>query len=219
MIRVFLVDDHEVVRRGIADLLGREDDIEVVGEAAKVADTLPRVRAVRPDVAVLDLRLPDGDGMDLCRDIRSEFPETKCLILTAYDDDEAAVAAVLAGASAYVGKSVVGSTLVRDVRLVAGGRSLLDRRVAEHVAEHARPVTREDPRYDALTLRERQVLALITEGLTNRQIGARLGLAEKTVKNYATSLFLKLGFERRTQAVAFGVQQGETLRKARPRDP
>ncbi|UFU08191.1 response regulator [Ruania halotolerans] len=217
MIRVFLVDDHEVVRRGIADLLGREDDIEIVGEAANVAQALTRVRAVRPDVAVLDLRLPDGDGVGLCREIRSQLPETRCIILTAYDDDEAAVAAVLAGASGYVGKSVRGSTLVEDVRAVAGGRSLIDARVSQHVADRAGSAHATDPRFGSLSLRERQVLTLIAEGLTNRQIGERLSLAEKTVKNYVTSLLAKLGFERRTQAAAFGAIQGESRDRAHRR--
>jgi two-component system, NarL family, response regulator DevR len=213
MTRVFLVDDHEIVRRGVAQLIDREHDLEVVGEAGTVAQALARIDATRPDVAVLDMRLPDGDGIDLCRELRSRHPELACLILTAYDDDQAAMSAVLAGAAGYVLKNVRGSTIVEDVRKVAAGRSLIDRSIATRVAQQAKADEHDDPRFSALNLRERQVLALIADGLTNRQIGEHLGLAEKTVKNYVSGLLSKLGFERRTQAAIYQMERrthGET---------
>jgi len=206
MTRVFLVDDHEIVRRGVAELLERERDLDVVGEAADVAHALARIEATMPDVAVLDMRLPDGDGIALCREIRSRHPQIRCLILTAYDDDEAAMSAVLAGASGYVLKNIAGSKLVDDVRAVAAGRSLLHSAVTRRVAARAASDDRNDPRFGSLNLRERQVLALIAEGLTNRQIGEHLQLAEKTVKNYVSGLLRKLGFERRTQAAVFQLE-------------
>ncbi|NUT59308.1 MAG: response regulator transcription factor, partial [Agromyces sp.] len=168
--RIFLVDDHEIVRRGIAELLDREPDLEVVGEAADVAHALPRIAATRPDVAVLDVRLPDGDGVELCREVRSRHPDVRCLMLTAYDDDEATMSAVLAGASGYVLKNVSGSRLLEDIRAVASGRSLLHPAASRHLAERAESDDRDDPRFGSLPLRERQVLALSAEGLTNRQI-------------------------------------------------
>ena len=207
MTRVFLVDDHEIVRRGVAELLEREHDLEVVGEAGTVAQALARIDATSPDVAVLDMRLPDGDGIDLCRELRSRHPELACLILTAYDDDAAAMSAVLAGAAGYVLKNVRGTTIVEDVRAVAKGRSLIDRTVSAKVAEQAKRDDHDDPRFSALNLRERQVLALIADGLTNRQIGEQLGLAEKTVKNYVSGLLSKLGFERRTQAAIYQLER------------
>ena len=207
MTRVFLVDDHEIVRRGVAELLEREHDLEVVGEAGTVAQALARIEATSPDVAVLDMRLPDGDGIDLCRELRSRRPELACLILTAYDDDAAAMSAVLAGAAGYVLKNVRGTTIVEDVRAVAKGRSLIDRAVSAKVAEQATRHDHDDPRFSALNLRERQVLALIADGLTNRQIGEQLGLAEKTVKNYVSGLLSKLGFERRTQAAIYQLER------------
>ncbi|WP_353827874.1 response regulator [Agromyces sp. SYSU T0242] len=206
MTRVFLVDDHEIVRRGVAQLLDREPDLEVVGEAGTVAQALARIEATRPDVAVLDMRLPDGDGIDLCRELRSHHPELACLILTAYDDDQAAMSAVLAGAAGYVLKNVRGTTIVEDVRAVATGRSLIDRSIATRVSRQATSDAHDDPRFSALNLRERQVLALIADGLTNRQIGDELGLAEKTVKNYVSGLLSKLGFERRTQAAVYQME-------------
>ena len=209
MTRVFLVDDHEIVRRGIAELLDREPDLEVVGEAGDVRHALSRIAATRPDVAVLDVRLPDGDGVELCREIRSRHPDIRCLILTAYDDDEATMSAVLAGASGYVLKNVSGSRLIEDLRAVAAGRSLLHPAAARQVAERADAGDRDDPRFGSLQLRERQVLALIAEGLTNRQIGERLGLAEKTVKNYVSGLLRKLGLERRTQAAVYELERRE----------
>ncbi|GAA1060613.1 response regulator [Agromyces bracchium] len=207
MTRVFLVDDHEIVRRGVAQLLDREHDLEVVGEAGTVAQALARIEATSPDVAVLDMRLPDGDGIDLCRELRSRHPELACLILTAYDDDQAAMSAVLAGAAGYVLKNVRGTTIVEDVRKVASGRSLIDRSIAARVSQQAKADEHDDPRFSALNLRERQVLALIADGLTNRQIGEQLGLAEKTVKNYVSGLLSKLGFERRTQAAIYQMER------------
>ncbi|WP_448808045.1 response regulator [Agromyces bauzanensis] len=206
MTRVFLVDDHEIVRRGVAELLQREDDLEVVGEAGDVEHALSRIDATLPDVALLDVRLPDGDGIALCREIRSRHPEVRCLILTAYDDDEAAMSAVLAGASGYVLKNINGTKLVDHVRAAAAGRSLLHAAVTRQVAAKAAADDRDDPRFGSLNLRERQVLALIAEGLTNRQIGDELDLAEKTVKNYVSGLLRKLGFERRTQAAVYQLE-------------
>jgi two-component system response regulator DevR len=203
MIRVFLVDDHEIVRRGIANLIDAEPDLEVVGESGTVSHTVGRVAATRPDVAVLDVRLPDGSGIDLCRAIRSAHPEVACLILTAYDDDEASYSAVVAGAAGYVLKDIRGQGLLEGIRRVAGGESLLPKLVTERVvAELRAPV--DDP---GLTLRERQVLDLIADGFTNRQIGEHLELAEKTVKNYVSGLLAKLGMERRTQAAVYRAQQ------------
>lgn len=206
MIKVFLVDDHEIVRRGVADLIDAQPDLQVVGEAATVRDTTGRVAATRPDVVVLDVRLPDGSGVDACRSVRSAHPEIACLMLTAYDDESAMQAALLAGASGYVVKDIRGQTLVEDIRQVAAGRSLLP---AVPVAQAVERITRrtEDDLPD-LTLRERQVLELIAVGLTNRQIGERLDLAEKTVKNYVSGLLAKLGLERRTQAALYGADHG-----------
>ena len=202
MIRVFLVDDHEIVRRGVAELINNENDLEVVGESPTVARTLGRVLATQPHVVVLDVRLPDGNGIDLCREIRSADPEMRCIILTAYDDDEASRSAVLAGASAYVLKDIRGQNLVESIRRVAGGATLLRPDVTRQVIAD---LTRVDASITPdLSLRERQVLDLIAEGLTNRQIGERLELAEKTVKNYVSGLLAKLGMERRTQAAVFG---------------
>ena len=214
MTRVFLVDDHEIVRRGIAELIDRESDLEVVGEAGTVRDAVARVGATRPDVVVLDVKLPDGSGIDLCRTIRSAHPDLPCLMLTAYDDDEASVAAVLAGAAGYVLKDIRGQNLVASIRRVAAGGTLISAAVHDRVrAGFSAPVA-DAPRSPApdLTLRERQVLELIADGLTNRQIGERLGLAEKTVKNYVSELLAKLGMERRTQAAVYGA----TRRDATP---
>lgn len=200
MIRVFLVDDHEIVRRGIADLINAETDLDVVGEASTARQAVGRIAAVRPDVAVLDVRLPDGNGIDLCRGIRSAYPDVYCLILTAYDDDEAIYAAVLAGAAGYVLKDVRGQSLLESIRRVAKGESLLNRSLSRRVVEQVdKGILAPE-----LSLRERQVLGLIADGMTNRQIGERLKLAEKTVKNYVSSLLAKLGMERRTQAAVYG---------------
>jgi DNA-binding NarL/FixJ family response regulator len=199
-IRVFLLDDHEVVRRGIRDLLEAEGDITIVGEASTAGEALARVPATKPDVAVLDVRLPDGDGVSVCRDLRSDFPDLACLMLTSFSDDDALYSAILAGASGYVLKQIRGSDLVGAVRTVAAGGSLLDPRAAAQVMERLRTqASREDP-LAGLTDQERRILDLIGEGLTNRQIGERMFLAEKTVKNYVSTLLAKLGLERRTQA-------------------
>lgn len=199
-IRVFLVDDHELVRRGIAGLLEAEVDLEVVGEAATAAQARTRIAAIRPDVALLDVRLPDGSGVDVCRHLRSALPEVRCIMLTGYDDDEALLAAVIAGASGYVLKNVRGSGLVDAVRRVAAGHSLLDPDLTRRVTDRMKGRDAEDPRLALLGLRERQILALIADGLTNREIGERLGLAEKTIKNYVSAVLSKLGLQRRTQA-------------------
>jgi DNA-binding NarL/FixJ family response regulator len=201
--RVFLVDDHEIVRRGIAGIIDAEHDLEVVGESSTVSQTLGRVTATRPDVVVLDVRLPDGSGIDLCRSILSKFPELRCIMLTAFDDDQASVAAVLAGASGYVLKDIRGQKLIEGIRAVAAGRALMTRAITDQVVDRlSEPAAQVDG--PELTLRERQVLQLIADGLTNRQIGERLELAEKTVKNYVSGLLAKLGMERRTQAAVYG---------------
>ncbi len=203
MKRVFLVDDHEIVRRGVAELINAEPDLEVVGEASTVKQALGRIAATLPDIAVLDVRLPDGSGIDLCRDIRSAHPEVQCLMLTAYDDDEASYTAVLAGAAGYVLKDIRGTGLLDSIRKVANGHSLVDPSVSKRVVVRATEAPTPDTE---LSLRERQVLELIAEGLTNRQIAERLELAEKTVKNYVSGLLAKLGMERRTQAAVYGSQ-------------
>ena len=205
-VRIFLLDDHEVVRRGIAELLGAVPGFEIVGEAGTVEQALPRVLAAKPDVAVLDARLPDGSGIDVCREIRSALPDTYCLILTSYDDQDAVLASVLAGASGYVLKEVRTSGLVDAIRQVALGRSLIDPSVIVQVMDRVREGSPADSRLSSLTDRERQVLDLIADGLTNRQIGQKMFLAEKTVKNYVSSLLGKLGMERRTQAAVFGAE-------------
>jgi two-component system, NarL family, response regulator DevR len=198
-IRVFLLDDHEVVRRGLRDLLEVEGEFVVVGEAASAAEALARVPATRPQVAVLDVRLPDGDGVSVCRELRSRMPELACLMLTSFADDEALFDAIIAGASGYLLKQVGGQDLVGAVRTVAGGGSLLDPKLTTAVMARLRAGAPKDP-LGALTAQERRILDLIGEGLTNRQIGERLFLAEKTVKNYVSSLLAKLGIERRVQA-------------------
>lgn len=205
-VRVFLLDDHELVRRGLRDLLEMEDDLEVVGEASTAAEALARIPACRPDVAVLDVRLPDGSGVAVCRDVRSAMPEARCLMLTSFADDEALFDAIMAGASGYVLKQIRGTDLVSAIRTVAGGGSLLDPSATARVLERMRAAPEEDSRLAALTDQERRILDLIGEGLTNRQIGQRLHLAEKTVKNYVSALLAKLGMERRTQAAAFVVR-------------
>ena len=202
-IRVFLLDDHEIVRRGLADLLNLEDDIEVVGEAGLAADALGRITATRPEGAVLDVRLPDGSGVEVCRDVRDSLPDVHCLMLTSYADDEALFNAIMAGASGYVLKDIRGNDLVDAVRQVAAGRSLLDPVATQRVLERLRKGEKHDERLDALTDQERRILELIGEGLTNRQIGERMHLAEKTVKNYVSSLLAKMGMERRTQIAAY----------------
>ena len=208
-IRVFLLDDHEVVRRGVHDLLNDEPDITVVGEAATVEQALIRVPALRPQVAVLDVRLPDGDGVTVCRELRSQMPELACLMLTSFDDEEALLDSIMAGASGYVLKQIKGSDLVSAVRTVAAGQSLLDPSATARLMARLRQGQEPEPEPDALpglTDREREILALIGEGLTNRQIGQRLYLAEKTVKNHVSRLLAKLGVERRIQAAVIATQ-------------
>ncbi|CAL9358932.1 DNA-binding transcriptional activator DevR_DosR [Streptomyces sp. enrichment culture] len=215
-IRVFLLDDHEVVRRGVHDLLDDEPDITVVGEAATVAQALVRVPALRPHVAVLDVRLPDGDGVSLCRELRSRLPELACLMLTSFDDEEALLDSIMAGASGYVLKQIQGSDLVSAVRTVAAGQSLLDPSATARLMARLRHGPEPEPEPDALpglTGREREILALIGEGLTNRQIGERLYLAEKTVKNHISRLLAKLGVERRVQAAVIATQAQDRPRR------
>ncbi|EPD56139.1 MULTISPECIES: response regulator [Streptomyces] len=204
-IRVFLLDDHEVVRRGVHELLWAEGDIEVVGEAGTAAEALARIPATRPDVAVLDVRLPDGSGVEVCRDIRSRDERVTCLMLTSYADDEALFDAIMAGASGYVLKAIRGAELLAAVRDVAAGKSLLDPVATARVLQRLRDGGRDrgDDRLEGLTEQERRILDLIGEGLTNRAIGERLHLAEKTIKNYVSALLSKLGMERRSQAAAY----------------
>ncbi|MEV0207991.1 response regulator transcription factor [Streptomyces sp. NPDC050788] len=204
-IRVFLLDDHEVVRRGVHELLSAEGDIEVVGEAGTAAEALARIPATRPDVAVLDVRLPDGSGVEVCRDIRSRDERVTCLMLTSYADDEALFDAIMAGASGYVLKAIRGAELLAAVRDVAAGKSLLDPVATARVLQRLRDGGRDrgDDRLEGLTEQERRILDLIGEGLTNRAIGERLHLAEKTIKNYVSALLSKLGMERRSQAAAY----------------
>jgi two-component system, NarL family, response regulator DevR len=205
-IGVFLLDDHEIVRRGVRDLLEAEPDITVVGEAGTAAEALARIPALRPDVAVLDVRLPDGDGVSVCREIRSRMPAVGCLMLTSFGDDEALFDAIMAGASGYVLKQIRGTDLVGAVRTIAGGRSLLDPEAAARVMRRMRDEAERSDPLSGLTEQERKILELIGEGLTNRQIGERMFLAEKTVKNYVSGLFAKLGMERRTQAAAYAAR-------------
>ncbi len=203
-IRVFLLDDHEVVRTGLKQLLESSGDIEVVGEAGSATSALARIPALKPDVAVLDARLPDGSGIDVCREVRSSNPDTKAIILTSYDDDEALFAAIMAGAAGYVLKQVTGQDLIAAVKHVAAGGSLLDPSVTAKVMERLRDGAPGEPNeLKDLTAQERRILELVAEGLTNRQIGERLFLAEKTVKNYMSNVLSKLGLERRTQAAVF----------------
>jgi len=205
-IGVFLLDDHEIVRRGVKDLLEADQGIVVVGEAGTAAAALARIPALRPDVAVLDVRLPDGSGVTVCREIRSKMPNVACLMLTSFSDDEALFDAIMAGAAGYVLKQIRGTDLVGAVRTVAAGESMLDPEAASQVMRRMRDqAARSDP-LAGLTEQERRILELIGEGLTNRQIGERLFLAEKTVKNYVSALFAKLGMERRTQAAAYAAR-------------
>ena len=206
-ITVFLLDDHEIVRRGVKDMLEAEGDIKVIGEAGTASSALARIPALRPEVAVLDVRLPDGDGVTVCREIRSRMPEVACLMLTSFGDEDALLDAIMAGAAGYVLKQIRGSDLVGAVRTVAGGQSMLDPRAASQLMARLRgqSAVKHDP-LAGLTPQERRILELIGEGLTNRQIGERMFLAEKTVKNYISGLFAKLGMERRTQAAALAVR-------------
>jgi len=215
-IRVFLLDDHEVVRRGVRDLLDDEADITVVGEASTAGQAMVRVPALRPQVAVLDVRLPDGDGVTVCRELRSQMPELACLMLTSFDDEEALLDSIMAGASGYVLKQIQGSDLVSAVRTVASGQSLLDPSATTRLMARLRGGQEQEEEPDVLpglTDREREILALIGEGLTNRQIGRRLFLAEKTVKNHISRLLAKLGVERRIQAAVIATQAEDRLRQ------
>ncbi|MFD7159584.1 response regulator [Kribbella sp. NPDC059898] len=207
-IKVFLLDDHEVVRLGLHQLLDAEPDIEVVGDAGTAAEAIARIPAVRPDVAVLDVRLPDGDGVTVCREVRSRMAEPPaCLMLTSFSDDEALFTAIMAGASGYLLKQINGHALVDAVRRLAAGESLLDPSMTAKVLERLRhPAEVEDPRYASLTDQERRILAEIAAGKTNRQIAQSLYLAEKTVKNYVSSLLRKLNVERRTEAAVFAIE-------------
>ena len=199
-IRVYLLDDHEVVRQGLRALLEGSGDIEVVGESGSAVEAAARIPALHPDVAVLDGRLPDGSGVEVCREIRSVDPTIQALILTSYDDDAALFAAIMAGAAGYVLKEIKGNDLVTAVRQVAAGKSLIDPSLTARVLERVRHPSATAPELAGLTEQELKLLALIAEGLTNRQIGERMFLAEKTVKNYVSSILSKLGLERRTQA-------------------
>jgi len=202
-VRVFLLDDHEVVRRGLRELLESEDDLEVVGEAGTATEALARIPPTRPDVAVLDVRLPDGNGVEVCREVRARHPEIHCLILTSYSEDEALFQAIMAGASGYLLKQVKGTDLVDGIRRVASGQSLLDPSVTAAVLERLRNGPETDDRIASLTEQERRILDLVADGLTNRQIAEQVHLAEKTVKNYVSNILSKLGMQRRTQAAVY----------------
>jgi two-component system response regulator DevR len=205
-IRVFLLDDHEVVRRGLRDLLDAEDDLEVVGEASTMEEALRRIPPTRPDIAILDVRLPDGNGVEACRDIRSAHPDNRCLMLTSFADDEALFDSIMAGAAGYLLKQIRGPDLVDSVRRVAAGQSLLDPAMTAKVLERLRRPPQEDEQLAQLTEQERKILDLLAEGLTNRQIGEQLYLAEKTVKNYVSNLLTKLGMHRRTEAAVYAAR-------------
>ena len=209
MVRVFLLDDHDIVRRGLAHMFEKESDIEVVGEAGTAEEGLSRIPPTRPDVALLDVRLPDGDGVTVCREIRSRHPEIHCLMLTSFSDDEALFDAIMAGASGFILKQVKSEEIVQAVRFVAKGQSLLDPAVTGRVLERLRKGPEEDERLAKLSPQERNILELIADGLTNRQIAEEIHLAEKTVKNYVSNLLTKLGMERRTQAAVYAARLGE----------
>lgn len=208
-ISVFLLDDHEIVRRGLRELLEREDDIEVVSEAGTAEEALARIPATSPQVAVLDVRLPDGNGVEVCREIRDHHPEVQCLMLTSYSDDEALFDAIMAGAAGYVLKQIRGDELVEAVRKVARGESLLDPKVTAQVLDRVRNPEPEDERLRTLTEQERRILDLLAEGLTNREIAERMFLAEKTVKNYVSNLLTKMGMQRRTEAAVYAARLEE----------
>jgi two-component system response regulator DevR len=208
-IGVFLLDDHEVVRKGLRALLEACEDIEVVGEADTVAEALIRIPAVEPNVAILDVRLPDGSGVEVCREVRSTSPDIACVMLTSYADDEALIASILAGAAGYVLKQVGSLDLLDTIRRAGAGESLLDPALTDRVLERLREGPKTDPRLASLTPQERKILDLIAEGYTNRQIAENMFLAEKTVKNYVSNLLAKLGMERRTQAATFAARLNE----------
>ena len=217
-IRVFLLDDHEIVRTGLRALLESTDDLEVVGEAGTVAEALSRIPALRPDVAIFDVRLPDGSGVEVCREIRSRLPSTACIMLTSYADDEALFASIMAGSSGYVLKQIGGNGLIDDVRRVAAGESLLDPALTERVMKRLREGPEEEPLLATLTGQERRILDLIAEGKTNRQIAEEVFLAEKTVKNYVSNLLTKLGMESRTQAATYATRVFERAERERRTD-
>ena len=216
-VRVLLVDDHEIVRIGIADLIGTTDDLEVVGEASGVAEALARAPRAQADVAVLDVRMPDGNGIELCRDLKSALPQLNCLMLTSYADDDALFDAIMAGASGFVLKQVLGLDLLNAIRTVGAGGSLLDPRTTAALMNRIRREREEQDPLNTLTEQERAVFDLIGEGLTNRQIGERLFLAEKTIKNYVSHLLNKLGMQRRTQAAVLATELRGAPQSARPR--
>jgi DNA-binding NarL/FixJ family response regulator len=217
-VRVFLLDDHEIVRRGVRELLEANDDIQVVGEAGTAEEGMTRIPAVKPDVAVVDMRLPDGNGVEVCREVRSRDESIQCLILTSFADDEALFDSIMAGAAGYLLKQIKGTDLVDAIRRVATGQSLLDPNVTARVLERLRKGPEEDERLARLTEQERKILDLIAEGLTNRQIGERMFLAEKTIKNYVSNLLSKLGMERRTEAAVFAARLAPKRRTDAPRD-
>ncbi|MFN8038504.1 MAG: response regulator transcription factor [Acidimicrobiales bacterium] len=208
-IKVFLLDDHEVVRRGLRELLESTGEMEVVGEAGLAEEALRRIPATQPDVAVLDVRLPDGDGIEVCRDLRSKDPSLQCLMLTSYSDDEALFDAIMAGAAGYVLKQIRGTELVDAIKKVASGQSLLDPSLTAKVLERLRTGGAEDKKLEALTDQERRILELLAEGLTNREIAERMYLAEKTVKNYVSNLLAKMGMQRRTEAAVYAARLSE----------
>lgn len=214
-VRVYLVDDHEIVRRGLRELLELEPDVVVVGESGSADEATRRIPAMRPDVAVLDARLPDGSGIEVCRQVRAVDPTIRALILTSFDDEQALTAAVLAGASGYLLKDIRGGDLVQTVRRVAAGENLLDSRAVARAQNTIASPAATDPRLRSLTPQERRILVLVADGLTNRQIGAQLFLAEKTVKNYITAILAKLGMERRTQAAVFAATHADQLGERR----
>ena len=209
MVRVFLLDDHEVVRRGVRDLLEASGEIEVAGEASTAEEARQRVPAVRPEVAVLDVRLPDGTGIEVCRDLRAADPDLKCLMLTSFDDDEALFDSIMAGAAGYVLKEVRGGDLVDSVLRVATGESLLDPKATARVIERLRNPPPEDEKLAALSPQEQKILGYLAEGMTNRQIAEQMYLAEKTIKNYVSNLLLKLGMHRRTEAAVYAARMAE----------
>jgi two-component system, NarL family, response regulator DevR len=212
-VRVFLLDDHEVVRRGLREMLEADGRLEVVGEAGTAEQALSRIPPTSPHVAVLDVRLPDGDGIEVCREVRSRHPEVQCVMLTSFTDDEALFQAMLAGAVGYIPKQLKGAAIVDAVRRVAEGQSLLDPAVAARARDRLREQHKEDERLARLSAQERTILELIADGLTNRQIAERLNLAEKTVKNYVSNLLAKMGMERRTQAAVYATRLGSESRR------
>lgn len=213
VIRVFLLDDHEIVRRGVRELIDGEDDLVVVGEAGTGAEAIARLPSTRPDVAVLDVQLGEGSGVEVCRDIRSMMPEVGCLMLTSFADDEAVVESVIAGAQGYVLKQVVGSDLIESIRAVAAGHNLIPADVVEKVRAHVRAIQDVEDRIAELGPRERAILALLADGHTNREIGERLYLSEKTVKNYMSNVLRTLGMHRRTEAAVFAAKAAQRREK------